>query len=232
MLFCPTTYGCPQKPLATIGWKNWTWEGIRTTTTLRKSNRASLRCAKFLTFSCCAWSGSHIMGRWSRNHMLCTCFIRFSCTRKLYSMSVQPHNSLGIRVLEFFWCKTETFGWRWIIVTGWCRGFPPSSCLRSDQRCWWCSERKDASGPQREWDASSAHTPAWPRSDRTADDALQLQIEDISVRERMKINIWLPTFTNIQKCIYIHYSWLYSLWRQTLIYMSELWKRKKTHIYI
>lgn len=159
--FSPTTYGCPQKPLATIGWKNWTWEGILT----QQPSESPIKHLLDVPSSSHspAAHGSHIMGRWSRNHMLCTCFIRFSCTIKLYSMSVQLHNSLGMRVLEFFWRKTETFGWRWIIVTGWCRGFPPSSCLRSGQRCWWCSERKDASGPQREWDASWAHTPAWPR---------------------------------------------------------------------
>lgn len=139
-------------------------------------------CPKFLTFSRCTQSGSHIMGRWLRNHILLlywTSLALEDCMQSQFSFMVsllacQSSGFFGVRQRR--WLKTN------VTVTDWCPGCPPSSCRSSDQRCWWCSERKDVSGLQPEWYASSARTPAWPRSDRTTGDALQLQTEDISVK--------------------------------------------------
>lgn len=67
----------------------------------------SSRCPKFLTFSRCTRSGSHIMGRWLRNHIL-QLYLTSLALENFFAKSVQPHGiSLGMRVLRVFWRKTE-----------------------------------------------------------------------------------------------------------------------------
>lgn len=195
MLFPPSNdfssaYGCPKVSLATIGWKSLTWReylfknpsNVQSITYKHDSSLGSSRSPKFLTFSRCTRSCSHIMGRWLRNHILLLYLASLALENVMQSQFSSTVSLLACESSGFFGVRQRHWLKMNVNVTDWCRGCPPSSCRRSGQCCWWCSERKDVSGPQPEWDASSARTPAWPRSDRTAGDGLQLQTEDISVK--------------------------------------------------